>query len=489
MIEAQVLLVAAVLLPFLAAAGINLLGRWQNIRDGWQIICALGQIFLLYNLYIILRAENYPHAEIFGFLPNISLGFALEPLGMVYALVAGVLWLFSIIYSIGYLRFTNDAKQTRFFIFFALAIGASTAIAFSANLIVMFIFYEALTLLTYPLVAHYGAKEQVRAAAKTYLIYLLGSSVAFLLPAIALTYYLTGTLEFTDGGNFYNSTITDSAKLLLVLLFVFGAAKAAVFPLHGWLPKAMVAPAPVSGLLHAVAVVKAGVFVIGKVVIYILGADNLDLAGAYRDIILYIAAFTILFSGYKALKTNDIKGRLAYSTISNLSYIILAFLLLVQTGVVAGGAHIISHAVGKITLFFAAGAIIAITGANKVTEVDGLAKKHPLFFGCFFLCSLSIIGLPFFAGGETKELILQAAADAELKWIVYLLYISMALKAAYLLPISYRAFFGKLAKKNQEAVFRTSVMMKLAVVATTILTLSFPFYISHITLILERIIV
>jgi len=463
MIEPQVILIAAVLLPFIAAAGINLLGKWQNMRDCWQVLCALGQIFLLSQLYIILAAENYPAANLFDFFANVGFGFALEPLGLVYAMVAGVLWLASIIYSIGYLRFTSDKQQTRFFIFFALAIGCSTAIAFASNLIVMFVFYEALTLLTYPLVAHYGAKEGVKEAARTYLIYLVGSSLAFLLPAIGCAYYLTGTVDFTDGGNFYNSSISDSAKLLVMLLFVFGAAKAAMFPLHGWLPKAMVAPAPVSGLLHAVAVVKAGVFVVGKVIIYIFGADNIGLSGAYRDVIIYIAAFTILYSAYKALKTNDIKGRLAYSTISNLAYIVLAFALLVQAGMVAGGAHIVSHAVGKITLFFAAGAIIAITGAYKVDQLNGMAKQHPLFFGCFFLCSLSIIGLPFFAGGETKHLITLAAEDAELKWVVSLLYVSMALKAAYLLPITYKAFFGKTAKKIPP--YKTSMFMKVAVLA------------------------
>ena len=339
MIEPQVLMIFAIMLPFITAAGINLFAANKNLREAWQVICATGLIFMTGYIYYNFMHELDAVAGIINILPGIGINFEVEPLGIIYAGLASMLWLFSIIYSAGYLRFKNDVKQTRFFIYFALSIGASIGLAFSSNLISAFIFYELLTLVTFPLVTHNGTAE-AKQAGRSYLICLLGGSIAFMLPAIVAVYALSGSVDFIAGGIIFKPDVSHNALMLVFLLFLFGAAKAAIIPMHGWLPKAMVAPAPVSALLHAVAVVTGGVFIIAKVIIYVFGADNIEFASILKEILIYITMATIVISGIMALFQPQIKKRLAYSTISNLSFIILAFALLTVCGAVAGGAGV-----------------------------------------------------------------------------------------------------------------------------------------------------
>lgn len=486
MIEPQMLIIIAIILPFFAAAGVNLFSAYKNVREIWQIICALGLIATIAGIYDNFTHELDAVASIINILPGIGINFEAESISIIYASIASVLWLFAIIYSAGYLRFTNDQKQSRFFIYYSLSIGASIGLAFSSNLVTSFIFYEMLTLVTFPLVIHNGDAES-RAAGRTYLVYLLGSSLGLMLPAIIGVYYLSGSVDYTAGGIIYKPDINYTSLIIIFMLFLFGTAKAAVMPMHRWLPKAMVAPAPVSALLHAVAVVKAGVFFIAKVMIYIFGADNIEFASILKELVIYIAGFTIVLSAIFALKSAELKKRLAYSTISNLSYIILAFAILTENGVIAGGAHMVSHALGKITLFFVAGAIGLLFHVKYIKDCDGLGRKSPILFGCFFLCSLSLIGTPYFAGGISKELIVTAAIDDGVKWLVYLFYVMMLLSAAYLLPISLRAFF-KRGEGNLTAI-SGGKLMKVAVIGTTALTLMYPFYAEYITKLLARVIV
>ena len=486
MIEPKVLVLLAIMLPFLCAAGVNFLGRWKNLRDIWQVLCAACQIYFIWAIYKDFLAAEPTKAELFEILPQISFGFEVEPLGILYAAIASVLWLFAIIYSVGYLRAKQDEKQTRFFVFYSLSIAASIGIAFASNLISLFIFYEMLTLLTLPLVTH-GGGAQAKSAGRYYLIYLLGSSLVFLLPAIAATYAFAGAIDFEGGGMVFANNVSNNAIGFVFLLFVFGAAKSAILPMHKWLPKAMVAPAPVSALLHAVAVVNAGVFVIAKVVVYVFGAANIELTDFAQKAVLYVAAATIIYAGIKAARQSSIKTMLAYSTIANLSYMILGVLLLSKAGLVGAGVQMAAHAIGKITLFFVAGALLVLFKAEKIADCNGLAKKAPILFGCFFLCSLSIIGTPFFAGGISKHLILAAAHEQDIKWVAYVLYAAMALAMLYLLPISYRAFFKKASNGANAVNLGKNYFMQAAILGTTLLLLAFQVYEKYIKLLLEKV--
>ena len=291
-------------------------------------------------------------------VPQLRLAFALEPLGLLFALVASGLWVVTSIYSIGYMRAHHEAHQTRFYTCFALTLGAAMGIALAGNLVTLFVFYEAMTLVTYPLVTHYGTETAVRAG-RVYLGYLLGTSIGLLLLAVTWTWILAGTLDFQKGG-FLAGKADRTTLLVLLALYAFGIGKAALMPFHRWLPAAMVAPTPVSALLHAVAVVKAGVFSVMKIVLYVFGTDLLHETGL-SVWLMYVAGATILIASLIALIQDDLKARLAYSTVSQLSYIVLGAALANPAGILGGSMHILMHAFGKITLFFCAGAIAVTT--------------------------------------------------------------------------------------------------------------------------------
>ena len=313
-------------------------------------------------------------------------------------------------------------------------------IAFAGNLFTLFIFYELLTLSTYPLVTHAG-DDAAREGGRMYLGYLLGTSVMLLLLALVWTWSLTGTLDFRNGGILEGAVTPGTASILLVL-FVFGIGKAAVMPFHLWLPAAMVAPTPVSALLHAVAVVKAGVFTLLKVAIYIFGLDYLAEIPATRWL-MYVAAATILLAAIVALRQDNLKLRLAWSTISHLSYVVLGALLATPLGIIGGGMHIVMHAFAKITLFFCAGAILVTTRKTRISEMNGLGRRMPLTMAAFLVASLSIIGLPPLGGFWSKWFIALGTLDAGQQLMFVVLLIGSILNVAYLLPISMRAFFGR----------------------------------------------
>ncbi len=430
------LIVAALLVPMVGALGIALAGRSPNLRESVTLSSALTLLASTASLAPVVLAGGVPQLFVLEMLPGIALGFRVEPLGMLFALVASGLWVVNSVYSIGYMRGNDEPHQTRFYVCFALALAATMGIAFSANLLTLFLFYEALTLVTYPLVTHHG-DDEARSGGRVYLGYLLGSSIVFLLPAVIATWAIAGTLEFTSGGLLGG---TSGATLgALLALYMFGIGKAALMPIHRWLPAAMVAPTPVSALLHAVAVVKAGVFAVVKVIVYVFGIDTLAGTSA-SDWLPTLAGFTVIAASVVALRSDNLKRRLAYSTVSQLSYVIIAAAVLAPLSVAGAVLHIAAHAFSKITLFFAAGSIYTASGKTEVSQLDGIGRRMPWTMGAFTIGALSLIGVPPCIGFISKWYILQGVFAAELWLVAAVLLASTLLNAAYFLPIVHAAF-------------------------------------------------
>ncbi len=428
----------AVGLPLVGALVVVLLRRSPNLREAASLATATVLFGLVVSLVPEIQAGGRPEALVVEVMAGLWLAFKVEPLGMLFGLVASGLWIVTTIYSIGYMRGHHEVDQTRFYACFAVAISAALGVAFAANLLTVFIFYEVLTLSTYPLVTHHRT-EEARRAGRVYLGILLTTSICFLLPAIIWTYHLAGTLDFRPGG-ILTGTADNVVIGVLLALFAFGTGKAALMPLHRWLPAAMVAPTPVSALLHAVAIVKAGVFTVMKIIVYVFGIDLLADTGA-STWLMYAAAFTILAASLVALTKDNLKARLAYSTISQLSYIVLGAALATGAGVLGGSMHIAMHAFGKITLFFCAGAIYVAAHKTEISDMDGIGRTMPVTMAAFFIGSLSVIGLPPFGGAWSKWFLALGALEAERAIFVAVLMISSLLNVAYLMPIVARAFF------------------------------------------------
>ncbi len=434
----NVALTLAIVTPLIGALAIVCLHRTPNWRETATLTTAATLLLLIFYIASAFQSGNEIASVWWYLLPDVPIAFAVEPLGLLFALVASFLWIVTSIYSIGYMRSHGESHQTRFYAFFAIALSCAIGIAFAANMVTLFIFYEALTLSTFPLVTHRSSAEAKRAG-RVYLGILLSTSIGLQLLAIVWTWQLTGSLTFSEGGIMHD--VDDTTVGILLLLFVFGVGKAALMPLHRWLPAAMVAPTPVSALLHAVAVVKAGVFTVLKVAIYLFGTERLaNIATA--DWIAYAAAATILIASLVALRKDNLKARLAYSTISQLSYIVLGAMLANRWGIIGGGMHIATHAFGKITLFFCAGAIMVTAHKTEVSEMRGLGRAMPITMGAFLLGSISIIGLPPGGGMWSKWYLTVGTLHAD-QWILLaVLLISSVLNVMYLLPIPIRAFFS-----------------------------------------------
>jgi multicomponent Na+:H+ antiporter subunit D len=434
----EALLRLALLIPLTGAALIVVAGRWPNLRETVTLLAAGGMFAAVLQLAPRVLAGARPEVVWTSTLPAVPLHFAVEPLGMLFAVVASGLWIVNSIYSIGYMRGNDYPHQTRFYAYFALALASTMGVAFAGNLFTLFLFYEALTLSTYPLVTHHGTPEAVRAG-RLYLALLLGTSIGLLLVAIVWTWIAAGTLDFTAGG-ILAGKVEGGAVGALLALYMFGIGKAALMPVHRWLPAAMVAPTPVSALLHAVAVVKAGVFAIVKVIVYVFGIDLLR-AEPSANWLLYIAGATILIASVIALRSGNLKQRLAYSTVSQLAYVVLAAAVLAPLSVIGAVLHIAAHALGKITLFFTAGAIYTAGHKTEVSELDGIGRRMPWTMAAFTIGSLSMIGLPPTVGFLSKWYMLLGAAEAGQWTAVSVIVLSTLLNAAYFLPIVYAAFF------------------------------------------------
>lgn len=382
-----------------------------------------------------------------AFLPQVDLVLRVEALGLLFLGLSAFLWLLTTVYAIGYLK-DEGRHRSRFFGFFSLCVVASSGIALSGNLVTFVVFYELLTLATYPLVAHQQTASALRGA-RVYLTYTLGGGVALLLGAVWLT-ALAGPAEFTRGGSPAVAALAaadpGAARAALALLLAGLGVKAALVPLHGWLPRAMVAPAPVSALLHAVAVVKAGVFGIVLVVDELAGpalAAELGLLGP----LLVLSCATILWGSVRALRQDGLKARLACSTVAQVAYVTLGIALLSPVATVGGLAHIVHQGLMKITLFFCAGLLAQRLGATRVSELAGAGRRMPLTCAAFTVGALGMIGLPPVAGFVSKWYLGLGAVDAGQSWVLAVLVASSLLNAAYFLPVVGRMWWGRAADR------------------------------------------
>ena len=468
------LIILALSLPVLTAIAILATRNNANLRE----FCTLaGSLSLMITVWVITKSilNGSPlEFTLLELVPGVFISFSIEPLGLIFAFIASLLWPLTSIYSIGYMRGNNEKNQTRFYFFFAISIFCAIAIAFSGNLITLFLFYEALSLATYPLVTHNGNKQAKRGG-RVYLGVLIGTSLAFFLPAVLWTYQATGTSDFTAGG-IVSGYLSDSSILILAFLFLFGIGKSAVMPVHRWLPAAMVAPTPVSGLLHAVAVVKAGVFSITKVIVYIIGVEKLgSIDGSVW--LMYIAGFTLVTASFIALKQDNLKRRLAYSTVGQLSYVVIATMLLAPVSAIAASLHIVAHAFGKITLFFAAGSIYTASKKTQVSQLDGIGKRMPWTMTAFAVGSISMIGLPPTAGFISKWYILMSALQAHQVFAIIVIIVSTLLNAAYFIPVIYSAFFKtELENEDQNNHAEAPRPIVIAITATASLTVIMFFF-------------
>ena len=428
--------IVAPLISAVCAFGIMLLGS----HAGWRIALSLAASVVKFVIVIsMLPGALAGHVYVFSageILPGLDFAFRVDALGLFFGLVSSTLWVLTTIYAIAYMRGSHSLR--RFFGFFALCVSTTQAIAFAENLLTLFIFYELLTICTYPLVIHSGTLE-ARRAGRRYLIYTLSGGAA-VLAGMVLVYQATGSLSFSSPG-LLQPGIDERVLLAMFVLLIGGfGVKAALMPLHAWLPTAMVAPTPVSALLHAVAVVKAGSFGLMRVIYNIFGVELLDTLG-YHHVLAVIAALTIIAASLVALRQDVLKRRLAWSTISQLSYIVLAACLLAPLAALAAVIHIANQAFAKITLFFVAGAIEKTTGKKRISELDGIGKTMPWTMAAFTVASLSFMGVPLLAGFITKWYLSLGALAAGAPIYVGVMMASAILNASYWLPILYRAWF------------------------------------------------
>ncbi|MAT49829.1 MAG: cation:proton antiporter [Porticoccaceae bacterium] len=469
--NAQLALQLTLVAPLAGALLIALTGKWPNLRESVTLATSVLLFALVLQVFAAMGVNHDPrelHIDLFELLPGITIALHSEPLSILFAMVASGLWIVTSVYSIGYMRTNNEKHQTRFYTCFAVAIFGAMGVAFAANLFTLFLFYEVLTLSTYPLVAHKG-DDNARRGARIYLGVLLATSIGLFLPAMIWTYAVAGTLDFRPGG-ILDGNIAGAAATGLLMLYLFGIGKAAVMPVHKWLPAAMVAPTPVSALLHAVAVVKAGVFTMAKVVIYIFGLDFLaDVPNEMWAV--YIAGFTIVSASVVALRQTNIKRMLAYSTVSQLSYIVMAVVVLTPYSEMGAIIHIVAHAVAKITLFFAAGAIYVASKKTEIAQLDGIGYRMPITMAAFTVAALSMIGVPPTGGFVSKWYMIAGAFQLDSYFVLAVLATSTALNAAYFLPIVFRAFFRKEAGDGNLDHGEAPVPMVAAICVTAVLTL------------------
>jgi multicomponent Na+:H+ antiporter subunit D len=372
------------------------------------------------------------------FLPGLELVLRVDFLALLFVSLSAVLWLVTTVYAIGYLE--GSPHRSRFFGFFSLCVTATMGIALAGNLMTFFVFYEMLTVVTYPLVVHRGTGRALRAG-RVYLLYTLGGGTLFLLGAVWL-HTLMGTVELVPGGVVAPLVATHRADLVLVFALMIAGlgVKSALVPLHGWLPVAMVAPAPVSALLHAVAVVKAGAFGIVRVVYDVFGVETAAALGVLGPLAA-VAAATILYGSLRAMAQDDLKRRLAFSTVSQLSYIVLGTAVVGPLATLGGLVHLLHQGIMKVTLFFCAGIVAETVGVHRVSGMAGIGRRLPVTMTAFTVAAFGMIGVPPLAGFVSKwQLGLGGVAGGE-GWVVAVLAASSVLNAAYFLPIVYTAWF------------------------------------------------
>ena len=486
----------AVLVSSIGALFIIASGKNPNLRESWSIIAGVLKLLIVLSMIpTVVYDHQIIEYSLFNLLPGIEIAFRVDAFGLLFAIGASILWIATSFYSIGYMRSTKEHSQTRYYACFAVSLSMTIGVAFAANLFTMFLFYEGLTLITYPLVAHKETPEAKKGARK-YVIYLLGAAKAFIVAGIILTYNLAGTLEFSKSGIF--PTLVQSAHpnllYLIFTLFLFGFAKCAIMPFHSWLPAAMVAPTPVSALLHAVAVVKTGVFTVLRVVLFIFGADLMREIGVDVFAITF-SSLTIIIASLMALSRDNLKERLAFSTISQLSYIMLGAVLLTPSAMIGGIIHITNHAFSKITLFFCAGSIYVSAHKTEVSQLNGIGKKMPWTMAAFTIATLSMIGVPPASGFITKWYLVIGSLERHSMAVLAVLLASSFLNAAYFVPIVYKAFFKtedsettQEVKSHENAVIKEIPFMVVPLTLTAIVSMVLGLYPDFIVNIAESII-
>jgi multicomponent Na+:H+ antiporter subunit D len=440
----------AVLAALAGSILVALSGKKPNVREGWSAVAAVTMFSIIASMIPDVAPAPLGQGktlvcQIFKVLPGLSVTFRVDAFSMIFAVAASFLWIIAVFYSAGYMRGLKEHAQTRFNTCFALSLFGAVGVAFSDNLFTMYLFYEIVSVCTYPLVAHHQDGESYEGG-KKYILYLTTTAKGLVLPAMILIYVMTGTLDFAHDihHGVFGAGANGTLVTILYVCCLLGFAKNGVMPFHNWLPSAMVAPTPVSALLHAVAVVKVGVFCTTRVMLYVFGVDTMQALNLGVPT-AYFVSFTILTASIIALSKDNLKARLAYSTVSQLSYIILGVSLLTIDGIQGGLVHIANHAFSKITLFFCAGAIYVATHKKSISEMSGLGRTMPFTFAAFAIASLSMIGAPPVAGFVTKWKLLVGAMEmpAHSMGILLILLASTLLNVAYFAPVTYRAFFGR----------------------------------------------
>ncbi len=466
-------LMLILLIPTIGAIAIALAGRVnQNLREAFTFVTAGLLAITVWPMAIDVASGGRSSVTLATLTDSLNITLHTEPLGALFATLAASLWIINSLYSVGYMRGNNESHQTRFYVFFAISIAAAMGVALAGNLFTLFLFYEILTLATYPLVTHKGDEATIRSA-RVYLAILMGTSITLFLPAVIWVTSLTGG-DFNLGGSLQGKVDAPTAGLLLAM-FVFGIGKAAVMPIHRWLPAAMVAPTPVSALLHAVAVVKAGVFSITKIIIYIFGVDWLFSLSTTQWLV-WITSFTIIVASLIALRQTNLKRLLAYSTIGQLSYVVMASAILKPMAEIGAALHMVAHAFGKITLFFAAGAIYVASKKIDITQLAGIGRRMPVTMAAFTIGALSMIGVPPTGGFVSKWYILGGAFEADNFLAIFTIIASTALNAAYFLPIIYAAWFLPEDQAPKKPHGEAPWPMVVALALTALLTLGFFFF-------------
>lgn len=425
-----------ILFPFIYSILFNMI-KFKNKKKRNVFLISVVVLNFIFTACILLFFDK-PEVELYRINKFLDVYFRIDKLGILFASIVSFLWICTLFYSIEYMK--HEGKEEKFFTFFILTLGVTLGIAFSGNLFTMYMFYEFLTLVTFPLVIHEGSNDALKSG-KKYLIYsFFGATLV--LSGVILLYILGGNFNFVEHG-VWNKVLphdTELLSFLYILMFLGFGVKAAIVPLHGWLPSAMIAPTPVSALLHAVAVVKSGIFALIRVTYYIFGTSIIREIDATQLLSILIAV-TIFMGSMLAFREQNLKKRLAYSTVSQLGYVILGVILLNEPGLTGGLMHLINHAFIKITLFFCIGAIIYMTGKKYLHEIRGIGKEMPITMWCFSIASISLIGIPPTNGFVSKWYLAQGGLIENRIFFVIILLVSAILTAAYLIPIIIAAFF------------------------------------------------
>jgi multicomponent Na+:H+ antiporter subunit D len=440
-----------------------------NLREFWTMAAAIIQFFLIYSMLPHIMQGKIVVFTIIELYQGISLQLSVDSFGMLFALLASFLWIIVSAYSIGYMRTLNEHAQTRYFFCFAMALFGAIGVAMAGNVFTLYMFYEILTIATFPLVVHKETTEALRAGRK-YLVYLL-TGAAFVLLSMGVTYYLTGSLDFIAGGFIAGNGSQDLLRFLFVAFIIGFGSKAAIMPLHEWLPSAMVAPTPVSALLHAVAVVKAGVFCCLRVILYIFGPELLMDLGLWI-LLAFFVSITIIVANLIALTQDNLKKRLAFSTINNLSLIILGAALLSPDGIRGAMLHISFHGFMKITLFMCAGAIYVASRKENISEMGGIGRQMPFTMAAFAIGAAGLTGIPPICGFISKWYLCLGTLEAGQIIFLFVIIASALLDAAYFFPVIYNAFFKKTAGKTSR-IKEAPVLLVAPLVVTTAFSIIF----------------